>query len=89
MVPAKLNLREVNPVSRIDVALYKILERIAPSLEQRAGLRGVWDAVEPQVHDLIVRHVTPIEMPAEMKILLSVLQANWNGGENGTTNADL
>jgi hypothetical protein len=81
----KVNLRNVNPQGRVDVLLYKLLERFAPTVEQQVGLRGIWNVVEPQVHELITEHITPIEIPSELKMFLAILQANYPGGENADT----
>jgi hypothetical protein len=77
---SRVDLRNANPQGRVDVLLYRILERMAPTFEQKIGLKGVWDAVSPNVHDLIVENVTPIKLAPEVKMLLTIMQANYPSG---------
>ncbi len=72
----KINLDTVNPQGRVDVLAYRSAEQLARWLEAKYGLSGIWDATKPHVHDLVTKNVSGLEIPAEAKILLQILQAN-------------
>jgi hypothetical protein len=73
------DLETVNPVGRLDVLVYKGVEKLAKFIEEKNGLVGIWDVVKPHVNSTVVSNVSGIEIPVEAKILLGILQANWKG----------
>ena len=75
------DLEKVNPQGRVDVLAYRGVEKLARHIEEKNGLAGIWDAIKPHVNEAIVRHVGNVDIPVEGKILLSILQANWNKGQ--------
>lgn len=72
----KLDLREVNPIGRLDVLAYKLAERLTGHLEKKIGLEGVWPAIESEVQKLVVRGMGQLDIPNEARILLAIMQAN-------------
>ena len=73
------DLETVSPVGRLDVLTYRGVEKLARFIEEKNGITGVWDAVKPHINSAVIKHVSGIEIPTEAKILLSILQANWQG----------
>jgi hypothetical protein len=72
----RLDLREVNPIGRLDVLAYKLAERLTGHLEKKIGLEGVWPAIESEVQKLVVRGMGQLDIPNEARILLAIMQAN-------------
>ena len=72
----KLDLREVNPIGRLDVLAYKLAETLTGHLEKKIGLEGVWPAIESEVQKLVVRGMGQLDIPNEARILLAIMQAN-------------
>jgi hypothetical protein len=72
----KLDLREVNPIGRLDVLAYKLAERLTGHLEKKIGLEGVWPAIESDVQKLVTRGLGQLDIPNEARILLAIMQAN-------------
>jgi 2-C-methyl-D-erythritol 4-phosphate cytidylyltransferase len=73
------DLSVVDPTQRLDVLVFRGVEKLARFIEEKNGITGVWDAVRPHINSAVVKHVSGIEIPTEAKILLSILQANWKG----------
>ena len=82
---SKVDLGNVPPQGRVDVLAFKAAEQLARLAEAKYGLSGIWDAVKPHVNSLVVEHVSGLEIPAEAKLILGILQANYkaNNGEEG------
>jgi hypothetical protein len=72
----ELDLREVNPIGRLDVLAYKLVERLTGHLEKKIGLEGVWPAIESDVQKLVTRGLGQLDIPNEARILLAIMQAN-------------
>lgn len=74
IVPVDLNT--VDPRGRVDVLAYRGLEWYVKQLEQANNIAGVWDAISPQVNDIVVNTLTDLEIPSGLGIILRVIQAN-------------
>lgn len=72
----ELDLREVNPIGRLDVLAYKLAERLTGHFEKKIGLEGVWPAIESDVQKLVTRGLGQLDIPNEARILLAIMQAN-------------
>ena len=71
------NLETDNPAGRVDILLYKGAEYLTKEFEKTHGLSGIWDNLKPHVHQVMVRNITGMEIPSELKVLLGILQANY------------
>lgn len=76
LVPNQVDLATVDPRGRVDVLAYRGVEWYVKALEGQYGVLGVWEAIKPQVNQLVVNTVTGMEIPAAVNIILSILQAN-------------
>lgn len=74
------DLETVNPQGRFDVVVYRGLQWLANHLEQQHGLSGIWDNAKPLANEIVSKHVSGIEIPAELKLILGIIQSNWNKG---------
>lgn len=74
------DLETVNPQGRLDVMIYRGAQLLIESLEQQHGLAGIWENARPIVNNAVVSGISGIEIPAELKMLLGIVQANWNKG---------
>jgi hypothetical protein len=75
------DLETVDPKGRLDVLIYRGAQWFAEQMEQKHGLAGIWDNAKPIVNQIVVEGVSGIEIPAELKMILGIVQANWNRGE--------
>lgn len=66
-----------DPAGRVDVALYRIADRLMGRLEQEQGVVGLREHVLPIVEQAISQHV-PAEnlIPAEIQAILNVCRLN-------------
>ena len=74
----RIRLAEVpDPRGRVDVALYRIADRLTARLEAEQGLTGLRENVLPIVEDAILRHI-PAEnlIPREIDALLEICRLN-------------
>jgi hypothetical protein len=71
------DLDNVDLKGRVDVLAYRGIELIVKRFEKEKGLSGIWDNLKPHVNNIVNRHVTGIEIPSELKVLLGIMQANW------------
>lgn len=77
MLSKAVRLKDADPYGRVDVAIYRLLEGFAKTLETKHGLRGIWDNVEPHVEQLVRKNISGIELPSELKTLVKIIQANY------------
>jgi len=77
MAIIKASLKDADPYGRVDVAIYKMLEKVARTIEAKQGLQGIWDNIEPHVEQLVRKNVSGIELPSELKALVKIIQANY------------
>jgi hypothetical protein len=77
----KVDLNTVDPSGRVDVLVYKLAEQGARLAEAKYGLKGIWDNVKPHVHDLVTKNISNLDIPPEAKMLLSIIQANFQHKE--------
>lgn len=75
------DLEQVDPRGRFDVLVYRGLQGLLEKVEVDHGLQGIWDNARPLVNEVVSKHVSGIEIPMELKVLLGIVQANWNRGE--------
>lgn len=68
-----VDLDNVDPTGRVDVAAYRLLGVYAKRLEQQHGLQGTWDAVKPHVGQLISKYLGGVELPSEAELALKLL----------------
>jgi hypothetical protein len=80
-----IDLSSVNPSGRLDVLLYRGAEYLTKQIESRNGLTGMWDNLQPHVNTAVVNALDGFKIPTELKVLLSMIQANWNKVEQGKT----
>ena len=73
----KVDLDSVSAQGRVDVLAYKFAEQLARLAEVKYGLSGIWDAVKPHVHQAVVQNISGLEIPAEAKMILGLIQANY------------
>lgn len=76
LAPNQVDLAVVEPKGRVDVLAYKGVEWLTRYMETQHGIEGLWDALKPEVNKLIVANVTGIEIPVEVKMILSIIQSN-------------
>jgi hypothetical protein len=74
-----VDLETVNPTGRVDVIAYRGAQYLTNKAEEHFGLQGVWDALKPHVSKLVNEHITPMALPTELQVLLSIIQANYKG----------
>lgn len=66
-----------NPAGRVDVALYRIADRLMGRLESEQGLAGLRENLLPIVEDVIQKNVPPENMiPREIQAVLKVCALN-------------
>lgn len=71
------DLRNIpNPKGRVDVMAYRLAERFTNHLQDKHGLVGIWDNIEPHVQDLVRKGFSGVEIPGEIKGLLNILVDN-------------
>lgn len=78
LAPNQVDLATVEPKGRVDVLAYKGVEWLTRYMESQHGVAGLWDALKPEVNKMIVANVSGIEIPVELKIILSVIQSNMD-----------
>jgi hypothetical protein len=71
------DLETVDPKGRIDVLVYRGAEQFLKGLEAQHGLSGIWDNAKPIVNQMVNKGISGIEIPAEVKMILGIIQANW------------
>jgi hypothetical protein len=76
LVPNQVDLSTVEPKGRVDVLAFKGAEWLVKKLEAQNGVVGVWDAIKPHVNQIVVNTITGMDIPYEVGIILSVIQAN-------------
>lgn len=72
-----VDLETVDPRGRVDVLAYRGAEYLVNKIEAKYGISGVWDNVKPVVNGVVSKHLSDWEIPGELKILLGILQANY------------
>jgi hypothetical protein len=65
-----------NPAGRLDVAAYRIAERIMEQLEERRGVRGLREHLLPLVESAIQDSLPSIPISKEMLAICRVLRLN-------------
>ena len=75
------DLEKVDPRGRCDVLLYRGLEKVTKKLEEKYGIKGVWDTLQPHINSAVVKGLAGFEIPIEATILLGILQANMPAKE--------
>lgn len=76
----KTDLEQVAPQGRLDVLAYRGVQHLITQLEQQHGLAGIWENAKPLVNEAVVRGLSGIDIPDELKMILGIIQANWNKG---------
>jgi hypothetical protein len=76
-----VDLNSVNPQGRVDVLAYRGAEYLTKQLETQYGLSGIWDNLQPHVNRAIARGFEGFEIPTELKVILSIIQANMKRSE--------
>lgn len=68
-----VDLDNVDPTGRVDVAAYRLLGVAAKRLEEQHGLEGLWDVAKPHVGQLINRYLGGVELPSEAELALKLM----------------
>lgn len=63
-----MKLEKANPEGRLDVLLFKMLDRLAVVAEERYGLKGLSDDLRPATHRM-VRKLVPFKTPVPKTLL--------------------
>lgn len=71
-----IDLESVDPKGRFDVLVYNFIQHLTNGIESKHGLSGIWDNAKPLVNQVVNEHVSGIEIPSEMKMILGIMQAN-------------
>ena len=65
-----------NASGRVDVALYKIAQRILASTERERGIRVLQEHLLPLIEDAISERFSPRPLPPELMRVLRMMEAN-------------
>lgn len=66
-----------DPSGRVDVALYRMADRVIHKLETEQGVAGLREHALPILEDLILKNVPAENMiPAEIRALLNICRLN-------------
>lgn len=74
------DLEQVAPQGRLDVLVYRGVQHLLEGLEKNRGISGLWDSAKPVVNGIVGKHISGIDIPAEAKMILGIIQANWQKG---------
>lgn len=78
-----VDLEKIAPQGRVDVLAYRGAQMLTQKLESQYGLSGIWEAIKPHVNQAIAKGFDGVELPTEAKILLQIVQTNWNKEQRG------
>jgi hypothetical protein len=73
----KQDLEQVSPQGRLDVLVYRGMQHLLTHVEQSKGISGLWENAKPVINNIVTEHISGIDVPSEVKMILGIIQANW------------